>query len=221
MYRSQSYLQQKMKPLLDQLIALKVLGETREPHRILTHLMSNGGAIRLNHLAQFLALPANAKYTPVPNQPSAMVLDSSPGGDNIKSADLVFQVTMPSPFIRYPFMTIAYSIHFISYIFGFASWGVFDGLRQDMLNPRWLPWITPASSASNDSATPYLFIYSKADRLVPFNDLQTFTERAESNGILVWREIYEDTPHVGHMRADPVSYWAAIERHWKRAIHIE
>jgi hypothetical protein len=207
-----------MKPVLDHLIALKVLGEYAEPHRILTQTMSNGGISRLSHLAQLLALPSNSKFTPVPNQPSLWVVDSAPGGDSVQGAAIGFKATIPSPFIRYPFLAVIFFLHIIRYYLGKVHWLVFEPLRLGILDTRWLPWFTASPSAP---VTRYLFIYSKADHTVPFEGIQAFTERAEHSGLPVSREVYETSGHVSHMRSDPSRYWAAVSRHWKKAQGLE
>lgn len=155
------------------------------------------------------------KYATSPLTKSAMVIDSAPGGDELKYAFRAFQTMIPSPFLRYPTLAALFSFHTASCLVGRATWLVFEPIRQGILNPMWLPWVTPPSTST--PPTPWLFIYSKLDQTVPFDATHKLTEVAEARGMDIRREIYEESQHVAHMRADPIRYWTAVKALWEDA----
>ncbi len=142
-----------------------------------------------------------------------MVIDSAPGGDDIQSALTAFQAMIPSPFLRYPTIAAVFSMYTLTALLGITPWSIFEPIRQGILNPKWLPWIN--SPSGQVQATPWLFVYSKNDRTVPFKDTHKLTQVAESHDMDIRRDIYEDSHHVGHMRADPSRYWAAVKALWE------
>jgi hypothetical protein len=143
-----------------------------------------------------------------------MVVDSAPGGDNLQSALNGFEAMIPSPVLRYPTIIAFFSVHAIACLVNGTDWLPFEAVRQGILNPTWLPWIVSPNSSNLNGATPWLFVYSKADTTVPFKHTHKLTDVAESRGMDIRREIYEDTPHVAHMRANPERYWRAVNSCW-------
>ena len=55
-------------------------------------------------------------------------------------------------------------------------------------------------------STPHLFMYSKSDVLAPYKDISNFIEYRQSKGIDVTKMLWEETPHVSHLKHDPVTY---------------
>lgn len=208
--------------MVEKLRSLGVVGETTKPHRVLTQTMSNGilvssssttfayssvgGTSQLRLLCELLAQEKGAHKCP-----SALVVDSAPGGDNVESGLHVFKGLFSPPFHYVAFFTII-AVHNIWWALGQTEWMVFDSVRQTLLGTR-LPW-----AISDVKSTPQLYIYSKADIAVPFNEIQSHTEVAESKGIPVTRQIYETSGHVSHMRQDPDRYWSSIRSHWEKVI---
>ncbi|KAJ9136835.1 hypothetical protein NKR23_g9504 [Pleurostoma richardsiae] len=64
-------------------------------------------------------------------------------------------------------------------------------------------------------AAPRLFLYSKGDDLVWWEDVEENIALARRKGYRCVAEVFEDTPHVGHMKGYPERYWGAIERAWE------
>ncbi|CAG7851499.1 SubName: Full=Uncharacterized protein {ECO:0000313/EMBL:CCA70108.1} [Serendipita indica DSM 11827] len=143
--------------------------DRRRPHRILTHTFSNGGNIRLDHLSSLLKR-SNLSVSPQTLiQPSAFIIDSAPGG------------LIPSPFLRYPTLAILLLYYWASLIVTLSTRRYFDPLRDALLSRNWVPWITsPAQTAT--TPTQWLFIYSKSDVTVPYQDVDEMVARATSKG---------------------------------------
>jgi Eukaryotic protein of unknown function (DUF829) len=164
--------------------------------------------MRLDHLAKLMSSESMRAH---PLTQSLMVVDSAPGGDNLQSAFNAFEAMIPSPVLRYPTIIAFFSFSGIRYLVSGTNWPPFETVRQAILNPTWLPWVV---SSNLNGPTPWLFVYSKADTTVPFEHTHKLTEVAESRSMDIRREIYEDTPHVGHMRAHPERYWGSIKSSW-------
>jgi len=159
----------------------------------------------LNYLAQILPKPHDAK--PIP---SMMILDSTPGGDDLASAFHVFSTTIPNPIIRYSFFLVLFSVHIATFLLGRVPWNVHDILRKAARQTQWLPW--------TGKQTPYLYVYSKADKSVPYRHVQAHTEAAERAGQDVTRLVFDSSGHVAHMKSDPDRYWGAIQAVWAKAL---
>jgi len=97
-----------------------------------------------------------------------------------------------------------------------ATWLLFGyrGMVLRVVENTVAPNVTPWT----DGRTPRLYIFSKKDQLVPWELVWKHGEASKEAGVLnVLREVFEDTPHVAHARADPARYWGAIQRVWKDA----
>lgn len=167
--------------------------------------------MRLDHLAKLMASESIRGH---PLTKSLMVVDSAPGGDNFQSALNAFEAMIPSPILRFSTIIAFFSVHTISCIVRGTEWSPFESVRQCILDPTWLPWIVSPNSSKSNGPTPWLFVYSKADTAVPFEHTHKFTDVVESRGMDIRREIYEDTPHVAHMRANPERYWGDVKSCW-------
>ncbi|CCA70108.1 hypothetical protein PIIN_04047 [Serendipita indica DSM 11827] len=217
LWRTKPALDARVQPIVDQLIALDVVGPTAKPHRILTHTFSNGGNIRLDHLSSLLKR-SNLSVSPQTLiQPSAFIIDSAPGGDNLTSALHTFRASIPSPFLRYPTLAILLLYYWASLIVTLSTRRYFDPLRDALLSRNWVPWITsPAQTAT--TPTQWLFIYSKSDVTVPYQDVDEMVARATSKGLPVHTQVYNDTAHVSHFRQYPDRYTQQVLAHWQRAM---
>ncbi|KAI0390195.1 DUF829-domain-containing protein [Xylariaceae sp. FL0594] len=69
-----------------------------------------------------------------------------------------------------------------------------------------------------DARAVRLFMYSREDDLIGWRDLEENAAVARTKGYDVLLEMFDGSPHVGHMRVHPKQYWAAILNGWKRAM---
>ena len=53
---------------------------------------------------------------------------------------------------------------------------------------------------------PQLFLFSKSDMLAPYKSILEFIEYRKKYGIDVTSKLWDDTPHVSHMKQDPDGY---------------
>ena len=113
---------------------------------------------------------------------------------------------------------------------GFFPWPfvVTQGLAMVFLaGIHGLAWVTGNQSAAefsvngvNDESLSVrsagkLYLYSKEDDIISWVDIEEQAADARSKGYDVACEVFEGTPHVGHMRVHPEQYWGAIERRWR------
>jgi hypothetical protein len=59
---------------------------------------------------------------------------------------------------------------------------------------------------------PRLYVFSKADELVPYGDVQVHAEDARKKGYAEVRQVlFEDSAHCAHAMAHKDEYWGAVE----------
>ncbi|GLA37369.1 hypothetical protein AnigIFM63309_004282 [Aspergillus niger] len=64
-----------------------------------------------------------------------------------------------------------------------------------------------------------LYLYSKEDEIIGFEDLEENVAQVKTLGYqAVDLELFEGSPHVGHMKLHPQQYWGKISECWKAAI---
>lgn len=64
-----------------------------------------------------------------------------------------------------------------------------------------------------------VYVYSRADRLVDWRDVEEHAARAREGGFEEVRlEEFEGTAHVAHVRGDEGRYWGVVREAWDRAV---
>jgi hypothetical protein len=114
--------------------------------------------------------------------------------------------------IRYLVLSILVGIQVLTFLLGRIPWHMHDILRKAVRQSQWLPW--------TGKQTPFLYIYSKADKSVPYRHIQPHTEVAESEGQDVTRLVFDSSEHVAHMRSDPERYWGGVKACWSKAVLV-
>ncbi len=66
-----------------------------------------------------------------------------------------------------------------------------------------------------DKNAKRLYLYSKADEIIAWDAVEVHAAQATTRGYDVSLELFEGSPHVGHMRAFRDQYWAAIRKAWE------
>ncbi|KIY50751.1 hypothetical protein FISHEDRAFT_37901 [Fistulina hepatica ATCC 64428] len=187
----------------------------RPQARILVHSFSNGkfasiflsGAIQLVTLGRLLKF----RQSKMSCAASALVIDSAPGDTNLQQALLAFTGLVSNPFLKVPvraFIFVLWGFSGLLRLFGVSS--ILDRMKRRLQEPDLLPWM----SATN---TPRLYVYSKTDAVVSFEQVQKHIAGTRARGVHVREEVFEDSPHVAHGRTDPERYWAAVQSLWRYA----
>ncbi|KAH8596769.1 hypothetical protein B0O99DRAFT_619899 [Bisporella sp. PMI_857] len=183
--------------------AYPIICEYGRTGKVLLHLFSNGGAHTASRLGR-----SYRNTTGKALKVQAMVLDSSPGVASFtKVSDAVIvglKSSVPS-ILRIPAVLLVYSVIGIFFVMDvlFPGNNLVERARHDL----------------NDQALfgckERLYIYSMADDLVSWDDVESHGEDAKTKGWDVKREKWDKTGHVGHMANDSERYWGAIHRLWE------
>ncbi|KAG1736528.1 hypothetical protein EDB19DRAFT_1896032 [Suillus lakei] len=210
--------QRRLMPVIDALEALHCFpssSSAQPPPRILTHVFSNGGSMQLTLLGHML----QRKYGSALIQgliTSALILDSCPAVGNLKTIKLAFSAVIRNPILRLIVLSMMYTMHFIglalSLLLGKRVM-LMENLRIEMWNPRVLPWM--------GLHTPRLYLFSRKDKLIPWQDVMQHAETAKERGIDARCELFEESEHVAHIRIEPERYWASVNEIWGAAISKE
>ena len=142
---------------------------------------------------------------------SAVILDSCPGEGGLQVTRRAFANAVRNPILRR--LTSAFITFF--YIYIVLAYRLF-GKKPRILKMRTtlnkyllLPWFS--------KHTPRLYLYSQADEMVPWTEVEAHAEEARKAGLDVRMERFEGSPHVAHARTDPERYWSAVKKVWEDA----
>ncbi|KAK4130366.1 DUF829-domain-containing protein [Trichocladium antarcticum] len=183
----------------------------KSDERVLLQVMSNTGG--MNCAATMNAYTHITKGHLFPHD--LLIGDSTPGSTHFLPNVGPWSRAMalgPAPWLPWPFVvTQALAAVFLACLHGFG-------------------WVIGAISAAefstaavnnptlSNTSAKRLYLYSKKDDIIHWEDIETHAADARQKGWDVSAELFEGTPHVGHMRAHPAQYWAAIAAAWKEAV---
>ncbi|KAF9223324.1 hypothetical protein BS17DRAFT_781692 [Gyrodon lividus] len=179
--------------------------------RVLVHAFSNGGSSQLTVLGRLLS----SKYpstTTSEHLMSALILDSCPAAGDIRTIKAAFSFAIRNPMARYIALAVICTVYAIQLCLSMAfgkEMVVLEYLKMQLFKPCLLPWM--------NAETPRLYIFSKKDELVPWQEVQQHAEAARKAGLNVRCEMFEESGHVAHMRLDPKRYWASVQDVWEVA----
>lgn len=147
-----------------------------------------------------------------PRASCALILDSAPGGGGLGHAIPALTTSIRSPVKKFFAKIVVTTLYMFAYMAG-PMLG-----RKTPLEKIWdalyiadiLPWM--------DKRTPRLYIYSKADELIPGAETEIHAQAAKDMGRNVKTLVFEDTPHVNHARTHPEEYWGAVQSLWQEAV---
>ncbi|CAK5274497.1 unnamed protein product [Mycena citricolor] len=203
----------KLGPAVDLLAEYGVLSAAPPP--MLFHVMSGGGAAQM----YLLSLAINKRHIPsIPPShkvPFALVFDSGPG--SYVRVDLRRAVTasVPAGLRRLVFLGVAELA--VTHLQARAAICLGkmpqDTIVPALVNPSLFPWM--------DRATPRLYIFSDADRVIPASRVRAHLRAARENGLNVTTEEFSGTAHVRHAFADPERYWRSVDNIWREANAIK
>jgi hypothetical protein len=143
--------------------------------------------------------------------PCALIIDSAPGSPSVQHAMRAFSSAVKNRFALYLVAIAIYIVSGYAYLMRilFGRKAALDKLREDLINPRILPW--------TDANTPRLYVFSKEDEMVQWDRVKAHVEEAKAHGINVRSEFFEKSRHVAHLKDDPERYWGAVQRVWDQA----
>ncbi|KAF2461648.1 hypothetical protein BDY21DRAFT_332800 [Lineolata rhizophorae] len=193
--RSTSTARKQLAPALD-----VVRGAARPDAgaHVVLHLFSNGGARRATHLAAWFR-EAEGAALPI----DAMLLDSSPGKPSYRRSLNALSVGLPKSPVLWllgrvvaQFFLLAFrAVHFLTRRPIMITEAREQLLDKSLFNPK----------------APRCYLYSKADDMVGWEDVEEHVREAEERGFAVQTVCFEKSPHAGHIMEDPEKYWAAVQ----------
>jgi hypothetical protein len=184
--------------------------EDKSTERVLLHVMSNTGGINCA-----ATMNAYTKHTGRVFPHDMLVCDSTPGSPHFipnvgrwsRAMALGAARWLPWPFIVTQALAAVFlaSLHGLGWLIGETSAAEFStGAVND---PRLA-----------DTGAKRLYLYSKEDDIIYWEDIEKHAADARQKGWSVTAELFDGTPHVGHMRAHPEQYWAAISAAWNETV---
>ncbi|KAI1912946.1 hypothetical protein LOZ53_001038 [Ophidiomyces ophidiicola] len=187
--------------VLDTILSTGGLGRDKgdTSGRLYVHAFSNGGSITLRNLA--------ASYRDVTGRAlplSALLIDSAPGKTTLAGAIKALSYSFPKFFLWRILLSAAIWV----LLFSLTTIGRILGRKHPAYRIR--EGLNDASLIHRKAERCY--VYSKEDELIMWKDVEQHADQAHSRGWKVSREMFEKSPHVGHMRTDPQRYWMIVAR---------
>jgi hypothetical protein len=166
--------------------------------RVLLHVFSNGGAQAAVQLAT--SLPTTHR----PKAFSAIIFDSCPGEATYARSHQAMSHSLPKTLparILGPLLIHLTLCLFYLAIFVCRFESVLTRSRKCLNDPEMF-----------GTQVPRLYVFSKADELVPWRDVESHAEDAGRKGYgEVRRVLFEDSAHCAHAMAHREEYWGAVE----------
>jgi hypothetical protein len=148
---------------------------------------------------------------------SAIIFDSSPSVDNLRTYKLALSTIFRKPIVRFLALMFMYAMHGIRSVGLSAVFGdgmmIMENLHIELLNPRILPWM--------GLHTPRLYLFSRSDKMIPWQDVIRHAETAKERGMDAHCELFEESEHVAHAMLETEKYWSSVQGVWGVAISKE
>lgn len=185
-------------------------GSTNE-ERVLLHAMSNTGGI--------FAAAAIVAYQERHGADSLfphrlLVCDSTPGGLDFSQQVGRWSRAMAVGTSHYFPWPVAVT-QGLWYAFLWTNWA-WERLWGSEPAGVWATRIMNAATVTSRDALR-LYTYSKEDEIIWWEDLERNAAETKSLGYLIDLEMFQGSPHVGHMRLHPDQYWRKISTCWDMA----
>ena len=171
--------------------------------KILAHLFSNGGSYKLRELATAYKRTTGQRL-PI----NALILDSAPGRPRFRNTIAAMKTALPKVFplwllgvlLIYIYLSCVYLRHRISGRNAITQY-IWESLNNNEL-------IDPAARR--------LYVASKRDDMVSFEDIVAHAAVARERGSEVRLEEFVDTKHVAHAMVDKARYWRLVQETWEQ-----
>ncbi len=181
--------------------ALSILTDLQPNEKALLHSFSNGGAAATWLLAKTYSA-RTGQALPI----FKAIFDSAPGSQDYASSLAAFSMGLPkNPIVG----TIGSGLlrvllrvwFFYKYVVGTEH--IVDIVRKGLNDVNLLPTLAVR-----------LYVYSVADKLIQWQDVETHAREAQSKGYKVQMVKYLNSGHAGHLLQDEKRYWAAVTGLW-------
>lgn len=197
-YRSNSSQQIWLQPARDVLLSHTSQHlQGHDQRQAVLHVFSNGGSQCAIQLATSLPEPIRLHAF------SAIIFDSCPGTATYQRTVQALTLSMPkSPLTKYLGPPIVHIVLCLLYLALFVT-GAEDAITRIRIQLNDHKLFNPG--------VPRLYIYSKADKLVPYQDVKSHVDDAKVKGYRATSEVlFETSAHCAHAMAHKEQYWEAV-----------
>ncbi len=201
-YRPTSTQRRRVAPAVSTIMSSCIDKNNTDP-KILLHIFSNGGSHQTRNLFR-----AYSETTSCPFPPHVTILDSCPGRGTFKRCVLALSSALPSSLpLRLLLLLLIYIIISGCWII-FIPFGIADPIeriRQALNDPVLMK-----------GETSRCYIYSEADPMVSWHDVEAHARDAVKGGFVVRKEKFRESGHCAHIRvAGGSRYWAIVSEMWQ------
>lgn len=187
-----------LKPAMD-----LVASHTAHGGDVLVHSFSNGGGNQVNEFAKAWHKTHGTK---MPMR--AQILDSSPTKGPWMKSHAAISASLPKTWFW------AWFGGALVHLLLVGTWIVNQVLRRE--NKMIVLCRELNDEAVFDNRVPRVYLYSRADTMVGFDEADEHAEIARDKGWDVTKVQFEKSAHCGHVREDADRYWAAVMEAWKK-----
>jgi hypothetical protein len=203
MFRSSATYTNLLKPAMD-----LVVEHVESGGEVLVHSFSNGGGNQVNEFAKAWVKQYGAK---LPMR--AQILDSSPTKGPWMKSHAAISASLP----RNLFWTyFGGALVHLLLLCTFAADNIMGRENKMVVICRELN-----DEDVFDNMVPRVYLYSRADMMVGFEEVDEHADIAESKGWDVTKVHFENSGHCGHVREDEGKYWAGVTEAWKKGPRVE
>lgn len=170
---------------------------------VILHVFSTGGSHQTSNL-----LRAYQDINSCPFPPHVTIFDSGPGRGRFKAAIRALSFALPkSQPLRFLLLLLSYLVISIYWLASVPT-GIpdpIDRIRQALNDKQLLR-----------SESSRCYVYSEADGIVNWRDVEDHAADAADKGFTVYSEKFDGTGHCAHVRvAEGTRYWAIVDRLWE------
>jgi Eukaryotic protein of unknown function (DUF829) len=209
---------------------LKSGGTGSDAARIFVYCFSNGGCFNLIRLLRALRATRG-----VPLAVDGMVLDSCPGQGTYAAGVRAMELSLPKAggrLVRWPIMMIVRAAFAMLALLMRLGWKHPIGIMREELLKRQLligaatgnggefgneksPGRRERQLGGDSTGVRARYIFSKADGLVRWHDVQSHIDAARTCGWTVDKVLFEDSAHCAHYLKHPEAYEKALKEMWE------
>ncbi|MCJ1448492.1 MAG: hypothetical protein MMC23_009009 [Stictis urceolatum] len=181
--------------------ALDILKNLQPQEKVLLHAFSNGGVA-----ATWLVAKTHRARTGQALPISKAIIDSAPGTQGYSASLAAFSMALPkNPMARAigsGFLRILLGVWF-SYKYVSGGEMIVDTVRKGLNDAQLIP-----------TKAVRLYVYSAADKLIPWQDVESHAKDAQAKGYRVQKVKYLESGHAAHLLHDEKRYWNAVTGLW-------
>jgi hypothetical protein len=182
-----------------------VLEHTQNAGKVLVHSFSNGGGNQLNEFAKAWKQQHGSKM-PM----SVQIMDSSPTKGPWMKSHAAITASLPKSTFWRLFGSMAVHLLLV------ATFLVNMATRRE--NKMVVVCRELNDEQVFDKRVPRLYLYSRADEMVGFEEVEEHAAIAKGKGWDVRMVQFANSGHCGHVREDEGKYWASVMQAWKAGV---